>query len=88
MVIGLSVFSRSVTHGTPSAVVSSCKPPLSVITKEASFQRNKDSFKKEVTGAKKGDKARLCWCESERTSKKRYIFGGRGVFSLDPPFNG
>ena len=27
MVIGRSVFSRSVRHGTPSTVVSSCKPP-------------------------------------------------------------
>jgi hypothetical protein len=45
---------------------------------------------KEITGAKKGDnKARLCWCESKRTSEKKiYFFVGRGVFSLDRPFNG
>jgi len=51
-----------------------------------SYLRNVD----EITGAKKGDnKARLCWCESERTSeKKMYFFGGRGIFSLDRPFNG
>jgi len=45
---------------------------------------------KEITGAKKGDnKARLCWCEMERTSEKNYnFFSWRGVFSLDLPFNG
>jgi hypothetical protein len=45
MVIGLSVLSRRVTHGTPIAVVSSCRPPLSVITTAASFHKNKDSLK-------------------------------------------
>lgn len=37
MVTGRSVFSRSVTHGTPSAVVLSCTPPESVRTNAASF---------------------------------------------------
>src|SRR5438067_2536441 len=35
MVTGRSVFSRSVTHGTPSTVVSSCTPPESVSTMRA-----------------------------------------------------
>jgi hypothetical protein len=40
-------------------------------------------------GAEQEAKTRLRWCESERTSEKRmYFFGGRGVFSLDLPFNG
>jgi len=45
---------------------------------------------KEITGAKKGDnKARLYWRENKRASeKKMYFFVGRGVFSLDRPFNG
>jgi hypothetical protein len=37
MVIGLSVFSLIVKQGMPSAVVSSCMPPLSVNTVTASF---------------------------------------------------
>src|SRR5207302_10313624 len=43
-VIGRSVFSRTVMHGTPSAVVSSCRPPLSVSTNFASFQRLRKSI--------------------------------------------
>jgi hypothetical protein len=38
-VIGRSVFSRSVRQGTPSAVVSSCRPPESVSTSVADFIR-------------------------------------------------
>src|SRR6185503_2443864 len=43
-VSGRSVFSRQVTHGTPSAVVSSCSPPESVRVKVASFQRLRNSM--------------------------------------------
>ena len=45
---------------------------------------------KEITGVKKGDnKARLCWCEMERTSEKNHnFFHGEVFFSLDLPFNG
>ena len=38
-VTGRSVLSRIVMQGTPSAVVSSCRPPLLVSTSVASFQR-------------------------------------------------
>jgi len=44
IVIGRSVFSRSVKHGTPRAVVSSWSPPLSVSTMTASFQRLRKSI--------------------------------------------
>jgi len=44
IVMGLSVLFRIVKQGIPSAVVSSCRPPLSVITNEASFHKNSDSL--------------------------------------------
>jgi len=38
-------------------------------------------YMKEITGAKKGDnKARLCWCEMERTSEKKITFFYGEVF--------
>ena len=39
---------------------------------------------KEITKAKKGDnKARLCWCESKRTSEKNHnLFHGEVFFLL------
>jgi hypothetical protein len=43
-VIGRSVFSLRVRQGTPRAVVSSWRPPLSVSTNAASRQRFKKSM--------------------------------------------
>jgi len=42
---------------------------------------------KEITGAKRGEND-IVLLESESQEKIGNIFSGRGVFSLDRPFNG
>ena len=43
IVTGRSVLGRTVRHGTPSTVVSSCRPPLSVTTRAAPATRERNS---------------------------------------------
>jgi hypothetical protein len=59
-------------------------------------QADPGTYSNEITGAERGNsnatkafiKPGQSFCESIKDQENSLIFSGRGVFSLDPPFNG